>query len=733
MPASPLARRTLLPLAAGLLLAGSPAVSGAAVPDGDPAPDGAAAELDAPPRERPARPRQSEIDPSEPSATGTTDPALLAGAEQRLLAADPGDLWSVADAAVTPIEGLWDAEQGAYVAGGGPRARLNAEMLLLHSYAALARRQAVGGQASHPERVEALVRLLTGRMYIATLDGQVAPAPEPGRSVTIHAPGFADAEGGVASMHQALDAVAARALAAAWRARDVVGLSQRSRDLIRDRVSAVARSPFWRAPSRLLNQINWSADVYAADAEVTGDPMLLRQDYRRQLIWFAEHARKPAYPGGTANLGSGGAFRYLPHRAESNLTNRSDTVEYANITLGALAYLDEARRLGMGQLPKRTRQTLRSWARRTTWGGWTSSGYPNWDSGKGVSRLHLTQYWLLALRGFAAGTEGSTAQGLLSKQQATTRWLVRRAVATYRERVAAADSVVLPATAFGLSGGPLVTPAFDGLTGTARFASTLAEMADRGLASPQGGAADTEPLPDAFTHDADIGRTAVTTKRYATAFLRPWSPLRVGGLEPSRFIDSRGRALTGIGGSGDGALGMRILVPGRPAIETQRGVYRKGQSALAPTTKRLRDSSRLLRSPLALAGSESALGVTVGVRHRVSASNVRTTYVVKNTRRAPVTAELRVPTYGQGASGSLQVGQRIGPATLSRMLTVVAPSGGRFRVRFTGLPPRARGTVVGVEPQTGNPTPGPQLVVRVTLPKKETTTIERLIAVPYAG
>jgi len=732
VPASPIARRALLPVALGLVLAGAPAVAGAASTDADPAPAGAAAELDAPPAAPPATTRQSEIDPSEPSAPGTADPALLASAEQRLQAADPGDLWAVADAAVTPIEGLWDPEQGAYVVAGVARARLNAEMLLVHAYAALGRRERVGGQSAHPERVEALVRLLTGPMYIPTLNGQVAPAPEPGHSVTIHAPGFADPVGGVQSMHQALDAVAARALATAWKARDIVGLSQEARDLIRDRVSAVARSPFWRSPSRLLNQINWSADLYAADATVTGDPMLLRRDYRAQLVWFAEHARKPAYPGGSGNLGSGGAFRYLPHRVESNPTNRSDTGEYANITLGALAYLDEARRLGMGKLPKRTRDVLRSWVRRTAWGDWSSSGYLNWDSGKGLSRLHLTQYWLLALRGFAAGTEGSTAQGLLPAQQATTRWLVRRAVATYQQRAATANSVVLPATAYGLDGGPLVTPTFDGLTGTARFASTLAEMADRGLASPAGGDAVTEPLPDAFTNDDDIGRTAVTTSRFSTAFLRPWAPLKVGGLEPARLIDSRGRALTGVGGSEDGALGLRLIVGGRTAIETQRGRYRTSQSVITPP-KRQRDVSRTFSSPLTLSGGESAKGVTVGVAHRVSAANLRTTYTVKNTRKSAVVAELRVPTYGGTSAGSLRIGQRIGPAALQKLLTVKTASGGRFQVRFSGLPSGTTSTVVEVPTQKGNPTPGPQIVVRVTLPKKRTTTIERLLVVPYAG
>ncbi|WP_036726297.1 hypothetical protein [Patulibacter minatonensis] len=729
MHASPPVRRALAPLLAVVLLAASPALAGAAVVDGDPAPAGAAAEIDAPTGTGTAATPRSEIDPTEPSAPGTADPGALATGEARLQAADPGDLWAVADAATTPIDGLWNADQGAYVVAGVARARLNAEMLLVHSYAALAGRT---GTDAHPERIEPLVKLLTGPMYVPTLNGKVAPAPAPGHSVTIHAPGFADPVGGLVSMHQALDAVAARALAAAWRARDIAGLSQESRDLIVDRVRAVARSPFWRSPSRLLNQINWSADLYAADATVTGDPMLLRRDYRDQLIWFAEHARKTAYPGGSPNLGTGGAFHYLPQRRADNATNRSDTAEYANITLGALAYLDQARAAGMGQLPKRVRDTLRGWVRRTAWGDWSTSGYLNWDSGKGLSRLHLTQYWLLALRGFAAGTEGSTAQAYLPSQQATTRWLVRRAVATYQQRAAAASSVVLPATAFGLSGGPLVTPTFDGLTGTARFASTLAEMADRGLASPADTGADLQQLPDAVTNDADIGRTAVTTSRFATAFLKPWSPLKVGGLEPARLLDSRGRALTGVGGSGDGALGLRLRAAGRTLVDTQRGVYKDTQTVIAPARSRL-NVARTMDGPVALTGTDKAASVRLTVKHRVASTSIRTTYVVRNLRKETISAQLRIPTYGSGDAGSLKVGQRIGPAALSRLLTVVTPTGSRFQVRFKGLPPKARGEVVAVAPQNGNPTPGPQLVVLVTLPAKRTTTIERTIVVPSAG
>jgi hypothetical protein len=671
---------------------------------------------------------QSEVDPPDGGDGAAADPSALASAEDRLQDADPGDLWAAAGAVVSPIDPLWSPQEGAYVVSGVARARLNAEMLLVHAYAALAGRE---GSASHPERVEPLVRLLTGRMYVARLNGRVAKAPAPGHSVTVHAPGFSDPGGDVRSMHQALDAVVARALAVAWRARDLVGLSAEARELIQDRVSSVARSPFWRSPSRLLNQINWSADLYAADATVTGDPRLLKQDYRRQLIWFADHARKAAYPGGAPNLGSGFAFRYLPQRAATNPTNRSDTVEYANIVLGALAYVDEARAAGMPQLPKRTRDVFRRLARRVTWGDWTAAGYPNWDSGKGVGRLHLTQYWLLALRGYAAGTEGSASAGYLPDPVPTSRWLVRRAVELYQRRADAGGSVILPASAFGVSGSALVKNTFDGLTGTARFASTLAELADRGLASPPGMRAPVTPLPAAYSHDSDIGRLAVTTPRYSTAFLQPWTPLRVGGLEPARLLDAHGRALTGVGGSGPGALGLTITAGPRRLIETQPGVRRKGHTELTVPKSR-RDHAAPLTGQMTVRGGEASDGVDLDVTHRIDPGSLRTTYRVRNARSTAVQAELRIPTYGRGARGSLRVGQTLGPKALRRLLRITTPVGARFTVRLSGLPSGATGRVIRVATQAGNPTPGPQLRVRVLLPGERTTTLQRVIRVPAA-
>jgi hypothetical protein len=725
-------RRAVFPAALVLLLTGAPATASAADSPFAADPPGFATELDAPVAPGSSAPRQEEVDPDEPGVPETTDPAILAAAAARLQKADPGDFWTVTDAAVAPIVSTWDPDRGAYVTAGTRRARVNAEMLLVHAYAALAGRSAVGGESSHPVRVEVLVRLVTGPMFKARLTPEEAATPQPLQSVTIHAPGFSDPAGTVTSMHQSLDAVAMRALAVAWRARDIVGLSQEARDLIVSRVTAVARSKFWRSPSRLLNQINWNADVYAAYETVTGDPSLLRLDYRRQLIWFTDHAAKAAYPGGVPNLGSGKAFHYLPRRPADNAVNRSDTVEYANIVFGALAYLDRARTLGMGVLPKTSRKVLRQWARRITWGDWTSSGYPNWDSGRGVNRLHLTQYWLLALRGYAAGTEGSSDQGLLPDQVATTRFLARRAVATYQARAAAANSVVLPATAFGFDGGPLVTDTFDGATGTARFAATLAELADRGLATPKGADGSAKPLPAAWSNDADIGRTAVTTSRFSTAFLRPWAPLRVGGLEPARLLDSRGRALTAVGGSRDGTLGLRVLARGLEILETQRGTAQPSQSDVTPAKPKL-DDARRMTAPLVLNGTDSARDLRVDVAHRISNTTLKTTYRIRNDRKGALVGELRVPTYGGEGASTLTVGQQIGPAALQKRVVVGTPSGGRFILRFADLPVGSTSSVVQPPAQRGNPLPGPELVVRIRIPPRRTISVERQIVVPNNG
>lgn len=677
----------------------------------------------APTRESAASSRQTELTPD-------TNSAALTQAIEKIRGSGPADFWSMADAAVLPLDSFWDAKRGGYVAPrnlsdrGALRVRTNAEMLLLHANAVRAGHQ---GTSQRPDRIEPLVRLLTGTMYLPTLDGKVTPTYRDGRSVTAHAPGFSDAGGNTSTMHQSLDAVVMRALAAAWIVRDQVGLPDDARWLIQDRVKAVALSPFWRYPSRLLNQINWNADVYSAYTTVTGDPTLMRNDYRKQLVWFAEHARKRAYDKGTTNLASGLGFHYTPNRGTDTHLNQVDTSEYANITLGALAHLDQAGSVGMAPLPASVHTTLQQWMRRVVYGTWTASGYLNWDSGKGIDRIHLTQYWLLALRGFGTAMEGSKRSGLLSDQQPVARQMAAKAMELYRRRALEHGSVILPASSFGFAGSSLVSDNFDGTTGTARFASTASELALLGLEPRANRKSD--PMPDAYSHDESLGRLAVTTSRYATAVVRPWSGLRSGGIEPSRIIDGRGRAVTGLGGSTTGTLALTLTSGGGLVLSTQPGRYRASQSKVV-VPKSVKDRSATLRKALVVTGKDSAKDLKLDLEHRFDKTSIATRYRLDNRRKGSVEAILRVPTYGSRITGSLRVGQRISRATLTRGLKVTSPDGGRFTVRFSGLPTAARGTVVAGAKQVGNPDPGPELRISFRLPKGKTSIRRTLVIAP---
>ena len=52
---------------------------------------------------------------------------------------------------------------------------------------------------------------------------------------------------------------------------------------IRNAIHRTARGKFWRYPTIRLNQVNWYALMYAADATVTGDNTLLKRDLSLQL------------------------------------------------------------------------------------------------------------------------------------------------------------------------------------------------------------------------------------------------------------------------------------------------------------------------------------------------------------------------------------------------------------------------------------------------------------------
>ena len=79
---------------------------------------------------------------------------------------------------------------------------------------------------------------------------------------------------------------------------------------IRNAIHRTARGSFWRYPTIRLNQVNWYALMYAADATVTGDTTLLKRDMSLQLQRFFAGVRGSAARAG--NFGPGMRFHYLP-------------------------------------------------------------------------------------------------------------------------------------------------------------------------------------------------------------------------------------------------------------------------------------------------------------------------------------------------------------------------------------------------------------------------------------
>ena len=171
----------------------------------------------------------------------------------------------------------------------------------------------------------------------------------------------------------------------AWIARRELGLSGRQAAAIRDRIHRTALGAFWRWPVIRLNQINWYALVYAANATVTGSPRLLRHDLRLQIERFVARARGTGAVAG--NLGAGLHFNYLPH-FRAGAQKNTDSAEYANITASFTREYVQARRAGMAALSPTARRLLREWLMRVLAGYWTHGGYLNWDTGFGFERWH---------------------------------------------------------------------------------------------------------------------------------------------------------------------------------------------------------------------------------------------------------------------------------------------------------------------------------------------------------
>ena len=141
----------------------------------------------------------------------------------------------------------------------------------------------------------------------------VDDAPPRFKDAQTHAPGWVVLDATRRSnQHLVVDSEVVDGLRYAWLARRELGLSDEQSRAIADRIHRTAMGSYWRWPTIRLNQINWYALLYAADATVTGSPRLLRHDLRLQIERFvARRAR------------DGGRRRQPRRRACTSTTCRS--------------------------------------------------------------------------------------------------------------------------------------------------------------------------------------------------------------------------------------------------------------------------------------------------------------------------------------------------------------------------------------------------------------------------
>ena len=221
--------------------------------------------------------------------------ALILAAPAAAAPYDDAAYWAFADRSQqSQFDDRWDEQAGYYrMGGGGVEPMANSMLLLTHAVAAMKGHE---GPARNDHRARILAaRLVTGTPYVT----------KPGLGQA-HAPGWVNTMGGQGGQHLVFDAEVVDGLVYAYRARDALNLPPATVTKIRDAIHRTARGKFWRYPTIRLNQVNWYALMYAADATVTGDRTLLKRDLHLQLKRFFGEAR--ASGGRIGNFGPGNAL-----------------------------------------------------------------------------------------------------------------------------------------------------------------------------------------------------------------------------------------------------------------------------------------------------------------------------------------------------------------------------------------------------------------------------------------
>jgi hypothetical protein len=595
------------------------------------------------------------------------------------------DYFALADDVMLRLERTWREDEEVYSSGGGGLdAIYNGALLTVHATAALHGHE---GPARNDERA----RLLAARLCESPpfFDGRALPHPDR----MFHTPGWlGDLYTYDSPMDKAYDPKVAEGLTVAWRARAVIGLAPQTAARIVHCVDSVARGPFFRYPGVRLNQINWNAELYACAAELTGNPELLREDYRRHVHRFVAGTRRPIATGYARNLSPSYRFTYQVDSPHSR--KNVDSAEYANITLHFLSFYELALRSGMQPLPEADLDLLRAWTARVQYGYWTHAGLLSWDSGLGFKRWMKAKTWAYALQG-PLTIAASPRFHLRAGQGPWAKYVFDRGLGYFQALCDARPLRELPPAHMDSVGAEHQGKGSQRVY-VARMAANAVRAVSAGLGSKPA-----EPPPPMYSFDADVGRLSVSTRRYAAAvFVHNRGAFPYGGIELARLSDGDGVPVGGVGGQPPAAFGIVIRRAGRKLLSTQASPRQATLRLTASPRGRVTRVRPYARRPdagpfrsLHAAGHAASGGAEVTTRHRFHERYVETAWDVK----APhgMVAEAQFPSWGKGAriTAALRAGGSV-ELTASSSLDVTAVD--HFflagpRSGYVVVPVRARG------------------------------------------
>ena len=591
---------------------------------------------------------------------------------------------ALADRIMRRLNHTWVRHKESYSAGSlNVGVIYNAALLTVHATAAEVGH--VGGRS----RNDARARLLVDRLCEAP---PFFVGPRGRRGKMYHSPGWvADLDTYSSPQDKSIDPKVAEGLAAAWRAREALQLTPAQVNRLAHCIDVVARDRFFRYPAVRLNQINWPAELYANAALVTGDPELLRRDYRQHLRRFVRGVRHPLSKGGTTNLGRGYQFHYLPHMPAAVRANL-DSAEYGSMTLHALHAYEPALAAGMEPLPGGDIAVLKNWVERVLFGYWTHSGMLNWDTGLGLARWMKAKTWAYAQQGLL--TIASSRHFLREPEYAGwAKYVFDRGLALYEAMLVEGNTRAYPsAHLYG-------TTTVHQSTGDQRvFSARMAANAARAVTLGLGTMRAPEP-PPFYAFDRDTGRLAVSTPRYGTSVVpENRGAFPYAGMEPARLLDATGRPVGGLGGRGPAAFGLVVRGPhGRMATQGPDGEVA------------LDRAPRGTFNELRVRGTMRGRDASITAAHRFTESFIETVWTIHRHER--VVVEAQFPSYAGAVLEAIHrdgTASRLGSSWLN-LEDVERFELGGYSVTVDGERARA----LGVARQSTAPDPGPTLVVRV--------------------